>query len=634
MANKFLKTPTEIDAYCKKAVGASLLAIDSETTGLKWMSDKCLGVSLAQGPDEGVFFFLPPVKQRNHLYRLLKSDIPKVLFNAKFDLHFLREAGFEVGGKVYDAYVFAKLWDENRKNHKLKPLAAELVDASAANQSDAIKEWLAQKGLTFGDLASVPRELLAEYGAQDAKITWALFQVLKEKLAADKIPESLQEMESKVQKVAFEMEHKGCVINKTFLERYKKQLQAEQDKLLPQMLKIVPKEFHPDFNPDSDAQVAKILTSLGWKATKKTDDGKDSVDKYVLKDFKHPISDLLLEHRRLGTIRGTFVEGMLSRAVKRPDGWTIHTNYNTAGARTGRWSSSDPNLQNVDKKSEARRGIIPRKGTELWLFDFKQIEPVIFAHHSKSARLIKMFKEGLDYHRFNASLAYGIPYDKVTMDGPERKSAKNLGLAVMYQAGAAKAASMMGVDLARGRSMLATYYKELPEVKELQRATTKAVEDRAQYAAEQAGRLKIHSRYEWEYDGAMLGMRQVPKAGSPGEFWEFVDKDAIEEYGWIKNTFGRKRRLKMSEAYKALNALIQSDAGELLKEAMLRVGRIPLLQVHDELGYELPKAGAKKIALEIKTAMESVAEFFPDVPIRVDVARATKSWAEEEEVKL
>ncbi len=555
-------------------------------------------------------------------------------------------------------------------NHKLKPLARLLLGDAAGAEQDELKEWLEKNGKKMSDLKSVPKLLLARYGAKDAAITLAIEGVLQAKLQEQEIPQSLLDREWRVLRIAYEMERQGAAVNKTFLEKYKKELQWEQDGLTEEMWKMAGRAF----NPESDAEVLAVFGELGGKIPEKlTDTGKQSADKRVIEGIAHPLAKVLLEHRRIGTIRSTFVEGILDRAVKRDDGWTVHTNYNTGAASTGRWSSNDPNLQNVDKKSKAREAFVPRKGMEFWMLDYKQIEPTLFAHFG-SARLRKAFQDGLDYHTFNAAAAYQVPYAEVTPE--QRKVAKGLGLAIMYQAGAAKAAQMMGVDLAEGRKILARYNESFPEVKQLQRKVTDTIEGRAVAVAKAAGRIKITGRDSWWYhadtcrayaaqraalaeefpkdkelrkDAARwaeavaatevggllkLPMREVFNWKDPAKPWFFVDKNVITEYGRVEDPFGRIYRLQIKDAYKGLNRLIQGTAASVLKEAMARCPHQPLLQVHDELVFEFPKGKGKAMALEAKVAMESLQEMFAQVPIKVDVARATKSWAHEEEVTL
>ena len=608
---------------------AKHIAVDTETTGLDWKKDTCLGLSVAVDSKEGHFLFMPKPRDRAKLAKVLGDPkISKVFHNAKFDMHFLREAGMPVAGEVHDTYILAKLWDENLPNHKLKPLARLLLGDAAGAEQDELKEWLEKNGLSFGDLKKVPKALLARYGAKDAAITLALEGVLLAKLQEQAIPESLIKREWAVLRKAYEMERKGAVVDKRFLEKYKKDLVGAQAELSKAMFE----EAEQEFNPESDAEVLEMLQDLGVKIPENlTDTGKQSVDKRVLEGIDHPVVKNLLEHRRIGTIRSTFVEGILDRSVKREDGWTVHTNYNTAAASTGRWSSNDPNLQNVDKKSLARQAFVPRKGYEFWMLDYKQIEPTLFAHFG-SARLRNAFQDGLDYHTFNAAAAYQADYAAVTPD--QRKVAKGLGLAIMYQAGAAKAAQMMGVPLDEGRKIIARYNESFPEVKQFQRKVTDTIEQRAVDKAKAAGRLVIKGRDLWVYDGETLPMREVPNWKEPSKPWMFVEKKGIQEYGFVVNPFGRVRRLKINDAYKGLNALIQGTAADLLKEAMVRCPHQPLLQVHDELVFEFPKGKGKAMALEAKVAMESLQDMFPQVPIKVDVARATKNWAHEEEVKL
>lgn len=644
----FVETKVQQNQMYSLCEKASILGVDTETTGLDWKAHKLMGICLyPDGHKEGFFMAAPRPKDALRLSKLLAGQSTKILHNAKFDRHFLKSAGYNLGGRVYDTYILAKLWDENRANHKLKDLAVELVDKNAAETQDKLKEWLDQNKKTMNDLASVPAAILAKYGANDPLITVKLYHVLRGKLKADGIPDELVEQEMDVLDLAWQMERKGILVDKPFLERYQKKLITDQNVLLKKLLPHVPPDRRKDFNPESGPQVIEILKALGWKGNAQEVQAKragllgipagtmqigklnDSADKQALKSFEHPFSKLLLEHRRLGTIRGTFVEGILTRARSTKEGWTVHCNYNVAGATTGRWSSNDPNLQNVDKKSDARKAFTPRPKTRLWLFDYKQIEPVLFAHYSGSQRLQKAFQDGLDYHSLNAAAAFGIPYSKVDPEGKERKIAKALGLAILYQAGKDKAAQMMGVSVEEGARIRENYFREFPEVKTFQKEVTNVIEQRAVDLAKGAGRLVIKGRNEWVYDGKTLPLRQVRE-------WTFVDKSSIEEIGWIKNVFGRRRRLTIDEAYKGLNALIQGTAADLFKKAMVRTAAIglPLLQVHDELGFELDTRTELARARKIKAAMESLQEFFPKVPIKVDVAVCDKNWMQEKGAKL
>ncbi len=667
----FIETTAQLNGLVSRLSKARHIAVDTETTGLNWKTDTMLGLSFADSAKEGHFLFLPKPKDRVKIAKILADPhISKVFHNAKFDMHFLREAGMPVHGEVHDTYILAKLWNENLPNHKLKPLARLLLGEAAGAEQDELKEWMEKNGKGWGELKSVPKTLLARYGAKDTAITLGVEGALMGHLEEQEIPEALIKREWAVLRKAYEMERRGAVVNKAFLEKYKKELQGEQDTLLKDMYTWTGQPF----NPESDADVLAAFVKLGVKISeKKTDTGKQSADKRVIEGIDHTLAKVLLEHRRIGTIRSTFVAGILDRAVKRDDGWTVHTNYNTAAASTGRWSSNDPNLQNVDKKSKAREAFVPRKGMEFWMLDYKQIEPTLFAHFG-SARLRKAFQDGLDYHTFNAAAAFGVAYEDVTPE--QRKTAKGLGLAVLYQAGAAQAARMMGVELSAGRRIISTYQGNFPEVKAFQRKVTDKIEERAVEVAKDAGRIRIKSRDDWWYhadtcreyaaDRAKLAakfpddrglqkeaaawaeavlspeengllplpMREVYNWEDPAKPWFFVDKNVITEYGWVQDPFGRIYRLQIKDAYKGLNRLIQGTAAGVLKEAMVRCPHQPLLQVHDELVFEFPKGKGKAMALEAKAAMESLQEMFPQVPIKVDVARATKNWAHEEEVKL
>lgn len=628
----FVQTDSQLGALIKRLEKAKILAVDTETTGLSWVKDKIVGMSVAQDTKEGHFFFLPGSTLRAKLGRLLGTDsVAKVFHNAKFDVHFMSQCGIHVHGPVYDTYVLARLFDENleKGGYKLKVLVSRLIDSKAAESLDALQAWLEKEGKTMAELCSAPKTLLATYGANDAKITLQLYEFLRAKLKEDGIPDSLIEQERKVQWIAFLMEERGCRVNVKFLEAYKKTLEAQQAVLLAELSKIAGREF----NPESDDQVAEVAQALGWKPTQTTPTGKPKVDKYAMMDWKCRFSEALLEHRRLGTIKGTFVDGILQRQV---DG-LVHADFDSAGTTTGRFSCRNPNLQNLDNKSEARNAFIPHKGEVLYGFDLKQIEPTVLSYFVKSDKLRKTFIEGRDFHRFNAGLIYQIPADQVTDE--QRKKAKTCGLAIMYQAGAKRIASALGVSEAEAKRIKKQVLEALPAAKEFQEDVTKAIEGRAIEKAKAAGRIKI-SPDGWIYDGKPLPTRSWPKNDGSGESWTFPDKSVIQELGWVVNPYGRKRRISCGDAYKGVNSLVQGTSADLLKAMMVEIyektGQVPVMQVHDELVFSLPTKTAKLTAKSIKAIMEqnSLLPGNTEIPIRVDVAFSEKSFGEMLEVTL
>lgn len=625
-------------------ISIDIETFDGEGSALNWNTGKLLGVSVADKNSTQFVFndeTYPPVWKEH----FANEDLAKVGHNIKFDMHFMAKYGMPVMGKIHDTVVLARLWNENLPTYKLKALCASIFGAKDAEDMEVLNNWLTENKLGMGDLDKAPRELVAKYGANDPAITLKLYDFLRAELTKDGIPDSLIDLESFIVRIAYEMEHEGACIDKPFLEGYKVRLEAEQAQAYQKLEEIV---GHP-FNPKSADEVEAIMKGLGWTPPKRKEGMKkdrDSVDKSALKGFDHPFTAAMLEYRRISTILQTFVVGILEREV----GGKVHCSYNVGGTETGRWSSSQPNLQNVDKKSEARKAFIPKEGHELWFFDYKQIEPCIFAHFVGSKRLNEAFQQGLDFHTFNAAMAYKIPLESVTP--AQRTVAKGLGLALMYQAGKGKAAQMMGLPFAEGVRIFESFHKNMPEVKAFVKKVSEALLGRAKQLAIDHGRL-VHKLGQWHYDGKPLMEKWVNKAdtkknvllpvgeepeNAKGWWGPFQDWDVVEEPGWIKDPFGRKHRLQMKDSYKALNRLVQGTAANVLKIGMARavrkVGHWPLFQVHDELVFQFPIGEGEALAKVVKERMESVQEFFPNIPIRVDVAKSATNWAEETEVKL
>ncbi len=695
-----IQSASEFNGLMARMRKAKVIAVDTETTGLNWKRDKMIGLSMSDSKAKGKGWYMtcPNLKQTTALQALFNMDKTFVFHNANFDRHFLSEFGIDFGpkAKIVDTFVLAKLYDENRpfvkggdKSYGLKPLATELFDPKAGKSLEAMSLWMEKNGLKMSQMASVPLPILGRYGAEDARITRGLLDALLDLLQREEIPKELIDLEMKVLAIAYEMEKTGARVNIPFVKRYKKVLQKEMAKHYRKLKKFA----KGDFNPRSGDELRKVMLSLGWYVAPGNHEtnpevyGKDNkprVDKYALEKFEHPFADVLVDYRHIDTLLSTFVggvfvndkgetqeKGILGRFVKRGSVSMIHTSFNTARAVTGRWSSSGPNLQNIDNKSEARKAFLPKAGVDLWSFDFAQIEPTVMAHYSDSAELKSLFWDGGDFHALNASKAFEVALKDVTPE--QRKTAKNLALAIMYGAGKARAAKMMKLPIQEGARLLTNFKKGFPAVKKLIDSVQAKIVDRAFEAARAAGKLsrsENNTNSPWLYqdgseDGVILPQNKfvvkqgshapkIPLGKAPESFawhdkwkdpnyWVWDSWDAIEEVGYLKDPFGRKYRLTCADNYKALNKLVQGTASNLLQLALTYVwdylqdmnkGAI-ILQVHDELVLELPKGRVgKTMAKHIKALMESVQEMIKDVPVKVDVAMSGKSWGDMKDVKL
>ncbi len=652
-----------------------LLAVDTETTGLDWKANEIVGASVFHEEAAPTFWFADAKyteaaaqlgegdftsfkesynRALGEIWSVLESPATaKVFHNSKFDLHFLSKHGCEVKGKIYDTFILARLLDETRRdrglNYKLKDLAVEFFDPKAADTAEKLNQWLEQNGLSKGEMYKAPREILAPYAAEDVRITMGLYHVLRAKLRELGVPDSLVDLECEMLRCAYEMEKEGLHIDKAFLTEYAARLAGELKPLLAEMVALAGQEF----NPSSDAESRKIALALGWvpKAGLRTTDSGVSMDKTTLASWDHPFFKTLATWRRLAKLSSTFVVGLLEKCVDSPTGPRVHTEFNTAGADTYRWSSSKPNVQNQDKKGEGRKGFIPKPGHAFWFFDFKQIEPVIATHFTESEKLFKAFADGLDFHTFNAQMAFNVakPED-VTKE--QRAAMKVGGLAIMYGAGKPKIARTLGVTYAESSRIVNTFGKNIPEIKHLQSELKDTLLARAQEAARKAGRLEPKLG-TWLYDGKPIMHKFVNKEDTsancefepgkkpedPSAWWgPFESWEVMKECGYLINPFGRRLQLPMKYSYDALNKLVQSTAGDCLKIGMARAvkatGVYPINQVHDELIFQFPLNAGIEPAKKVKAAMESVGEYFPRVPIRVDVAMSETNWAEEKEVVL
>lgn len=583
---------TELDALIAEARKCAVVGFDTETTGFNWHSgDKLVGVSFCFDGVTGYYVQGPLIERMGKLFS--DPNVIKVAHNAKFDLHFLRTAGIKVVNPVHDTEALARIENENRPNYKLKDLCRGFFGDQAGATQDDLKAYMKEHGIeSYG---AVPVEIMAPYACQDAVLVVKMYNLLLDSLhkqdreyEAPPNMDSLEELlnrEAKVLRVVERMEATGSLVDLNFLDEYKDQLSEEAEK---HRLELVNISGEPDTNWDSDEQVGKVMLKLGWLPNERTATGAPKVDKYALEAWDHPFSETMQKYRRATKLISTYCEGIKSRAVNVVDGiGELHPDFRINGATTGRMSCTNPNMQNTDKKSEGRKAFIPRPGYTNFYLDFKQIEICGFAYYANDKLMQDTLWEGADYHRLNAVAMYDKPAEQVTDE--ERTKAKTFNFALLYGAGEKKIAKMLKVTQEEAGTFKRRYMDKFPAVRKLR----------------------------WRCE------------------------NAIRTRGFVCNRFGRRRRLLAEECYKSMNALIQSWAADLLKEALIRIDEalIPyeadiLLQIHDEVVIQIKDGPEQMQALRAAVdAMTSVGELVNTVPVRVDIEFSKKNWHEQEGIR-
>lgn len=586
-----IKSKMELEALVKEARESGFLAFDTETTGLNWAKDKLIGASFCFDGKTGYYIGSDLMPTLGKV--LGDPKVKKAAHNAKFDLHFIRACGIRVAGTVYDTESLARIENENRINFKLKDLCRTFFGADAGDEQDDLKTWMVENKCE-GNFAAVPMEILGPYACKDAVLVHRLFFYLKGIIDAKDAAasndgimtlNSLLDREAEVTRVATKLEEVGTLVDVAYLHDYKVKLLEQQIQAKAKLLEMT---GVADFNPDSDQQVGQQMQRLGWISKERTAGGAPKVDKYALEDWDHPFSTLMQEYRRCGKLMSTYCEGIASRALLQPGQTigTLHPDFRTNGAVTGRFSCTNPNMQNTDKKSEARSAFVVRPGYTNFYLDFKQIEICGFAYYANDKIMQDALWSGEDFHMLNAVAIFDKPASEITKD--EREKAKTFNFALLYGAGEAKLAKMLHVSQQEAGMFKKRYMAKFPSVQKLR----------------------------WRCE------------------------QAVRDKGFITNRFGRRRNLPAAESYKAMNALIQSWAADLLKESLIRVDTalIPydaniLLQIHDELVIQIKNDANQIPALYAAIrAMVSVGTLVDTVPIRVDVKFSSTNWYERKEL--
>ncbi|HID94803.1 MAG TPA: DNA polymerase I [Candidatus Latescibacteria bacterium] len=590
-----LKNEEELEDLIGAIIEAKSLAIDLETTSTDPMRTTLVGISIALSPCRA--FYLPVAHSdgqnldlgfvMSRLKPILEDEgIQKYGQNIKYDTAILLRYGVEPRGFVFDTMIASYLLNPSAHQHNLDVLSLKYLDHKMVPLSDLIGKGRKQKSF-----ADVPVEQAARYSCEDADITLRLKNLFEPKLIQLGLMGLFKEVEMPLVEVLREMELNGVCIDVGFLERMSWELGEELDRLANEIYR----EAGEEFNINSTQQLGYILfEKLGLPTRKRTKTGY-STDVEVLEDLAHEydLPRKLLEYRQLTKLKSTYVDA-LPRLVN-PDTGRIHTSFNQTATATGRLSSSDPNLQNIPIRTEIgrkiRRAFVPVDGSHVLLDgDYSQIELRIMAHLSGDRTLIESFRNGEDVHLRTAALVFGLPPEFVTPD--LRRQAKVVNFGIMYGMGPYGLAKELGIRPKEAKGFIENYFTIYPGVKAYIDETIKMAREKG-------------------YVTTMLGRRRyLPEIGSTNNrVREFAERTAV-------------------------NTPIQGTAADLIKMAMINIHRRlkeeelktkMILQVHDELVFEVPRGELDVVRRLIVEEMEGALEL--SVPIKVDVG-VGDNWLE------
>lgn len=592
-----LLTEADLNRWVEKLKQAKLFALDTETDNLDYMAANLVGISFALENGEAAYLPLqldylgaPKTLEKTTALTLLKPvlenpAIQKVGQNFKYDLTIFARNGIDVQGVAFDTMLESYVLNSTGR-HNMDDLAKRYL----GHQTISFEE-IAGKGKNQLTFNQIPLEQAAEYAAEDADVTMKLQQVLWEKLSKEPTLEKLfKEMELPLLGVLSRMERRGVLIDSDALFLQSNEIANRLSELEEQAYVLAGQPF----NLASTKQLQEILfDKLGLPVIQKTPKGAPSTNEEVLEElaFSHELPKVLVKHRGLSKLKSTYTD-KLPQMVN-PQTGRVHTSYHQAVTATGRLSSSDPNLQNIPIRNEEgrriRQAFIAREGFTVVAADYSQIELRIMAHLSQDQGLINAFTQGKDIHRSTAAEIFGVALDEVTSE--QRRNAKAINFGLIYGMSAFGLSRQLGIGRADAQSYMDLYFKRYPGVQTF-----------------------------------MHDIREKAKA-----------------QGYVETLFGRRlylpdinssngMRRKAAERV-AINAPMQGTAADIIKRAMIQLDQTlqndpdiaMIMQVHDELVFEVRSEKVAFYSELIKTQMESAADLV--VPLIVDVGQGN-NWDE------
>lgn len=577
------------DVLLQRMQQADHFAIDTETTNLDYRVAELVGFSVAFDAKDAYYVPVahdyegaPEQLNREQLLAQIKpilenEQVKKIGHHLKYDAHIFANHGITIQGWYFDTMLASYVLNAAATRHSMDDVARLYL-----SHLTTTFEQITGKGAKQKTFNQIELEVAAHYAAEDAHVTYRLYEVLAAKLKAHpELVNILHNIEMPVARVLTGMEEDGIKLDHQFLDQLSIEFSETIQTLEAQAAELAGEAF----NVASPKQVGEVLfEKLGLKGGKKTATGQYSTSESILEKIEHPLAEVILEHRGLAKLKNTYTDRLIEQSHDTTH--RVHTSYHQALTATGRLSSTDPNLQNIPIRTpigrQIRKAFIAPEGRVLLAADYSQIELRLMAHFSQDDALVHAFQQGQDVHRRTASEVLGIAIEDVTND--QRRQAKAVNFGLLYGMSEFGLTRQLGFSREESRSYIARYFQRYPGVLDYMERTR-------QIAREQG------------FVETILGRRL-----------------------YTPDIMASNKMIKQAAERAAINAPLQGSAADIIKLAMIAVDKmLPkdqaklLLQVHDELVFEADAAIADELSKQIAEVMQSVLEI--SVPFVVEVGQ-------------
>ncbi len=597
----------DLEKWIERAFDLREVAVDTETSALDAMQAELVGISLGLGPNDACYI---PLAHGGHdllsekprqidrgaalaaLKPLLESDaVIKIGQNIKYDLNVLARYGVDVS-PVDDTMIISFDLDAGRSmdgiggGHGMDELSSRHLGHTPLAFKDVC--GTGKKAIAFGE---VPLDRATEYAAEDADVTWRLYQHLKPRLAIEGGTRIYERVDRPLIAVVAGMEREGVKVDRPSLAKLSEEFAAEISSLEKQIHKMAGCEF----TIGSPKQLGDVLfEQMGYKGGRKGKSGQYSTDQAILEKLAEQgaeIATKVLEWRQLSKLKSTYTDAL--QAAINPATGRVHTSYSLVGAQTGRLSSTDPNLQNIPIRTaigrQIRESFVAEPGNVLMAADYSQIELRLAAHMADVPTLKEAFAQGQDIHSRTAEELFG------KVDRETRAQAKTINFAILYGISRWGLAGRLGVEPDEAQAMIDTYFQRFPGIQRYIVATLEGVRESG-------------------YSETLFGRKT-----------------------WFPRINSKNPNERQGSERAAINAPIQGTSADIIKRAMVRMlpalreaglDRVRmLLQVHDELVFELPEADVSAAKPVIEQVMANAARpaVELDVPLGIEIGSGP-SW--------